>query len=326
MAIDVGQRPAFDGEPIPDPCKPQPVLSATLIVIAAASAAAALATVGVSQPDQAVQYSRLPEYGIWATLMIGLVGVSVAGGIYSWPTWRELHARSSQRERLVSYVLAFFIVLVYDASPELVGRAYLQRSSPPIPYEVLREIGFILLIGFAALPAAGALVLAGLQLSRRTRPWNVEGGVIIAELLRIRVQLQRLLTVLALVIGGNVLTIGAMRNAVTAYEATQHEVQQLQSIPDELLLVYGMSMTGLLALVYIPTYLAWQTRAAEQCDRLYPLPPDGRASHDWYIGRSDLEGLLGLKASVGVVFTTGLGLIAPFASSLVSAILNSSAS
>lgn len=303
MAIDVGQRPASEGEPIPESEEPQPVLPATLIVVAAASAAAALAIVGVRQTGQGVQYSSIPEHGVWATLMIGLVGVSVAGGIYSWPTWRELHARSSQRERLVSYILSAFIVLFYDASPELVGRVYLQRSSPPIPYQVLREIGFILLIGFAALPAAGALVLAALQLSRRTeRCDGAGGGVVIAALLRMRVQLQRLLAVLALVIGGNVLTIGAMRNAIMAYEVQQHEVQHLQApnpIPDELLLVYGMLMTGLLALVYIPTYLAWQTRAAEQRDRLYPLPTDGRASHDWYIGRSDLEGLLSLKASVG---------------------------
>lgn len=162
--------------------------------------------------------------------MIGLVGVSVAGGIYSWPTWRELHARASHRERLVSYILSAFIVLFYDASPEFVGRVYLQRSPPPIPYQVFREIGFILLLGLAALPAAGALVLAALRLSRRTQPWDgAGGGVIVTELMRIRVKLQRLLTVLALVIGGNVLTIGAMRNAVMAYEVEQHKVRHLQA-------------------------------------------------------------------------------------------------
>jgi hypothetical protein len=133
-------------------------------------------------------------------------------------------------------------------------------------------------------------------------------------LLQIRGQLQRFLAVLALVIGGNVLTVGAFRNAMLA------DAPQLTLEPN-ILLVYGAMMTGLLALLHVPAYLSWQTRAGELRDELYPLPPDGRPNHDWYLGRSDLEGLLNLKVNAGAAFVTGLGLLAPFATSLIGALL-----
>jgi hypothetical protein len=173
-----------------------------------------------------------------------------------------------------------------------------------------------LLVGVPTLPAVSGLVLAALLLTRRKLPWDGAGGrVAISELLWIRAQLHLFLTMLALVIGGNVLTVGAMRGVMLADGLPGTEA------PVVILLLYGATMTGLLALVYIPAYLAWQSRARELRDELFPLPPDGRADHDWYIGRADLEGLLNLKVSAGSAFIAGLGLLAPFAGSLVSAII-----
>jgi hypothetical protein len=65
----------------------------------------------------------------------------------------------------------------------------------------------------------------------------------------------------------------------------------------------------------------WQNRAEELRDELHPLPPDGRATHDWYTSRADLEGLLNLKVNADTAFIRGLGLLAPFAGSVISAVV-----
>jgi hypothetical protein len=273
----------------------QPIIATMVVVLVATATAAALVWVGVGSGT----YSRHAEYLTWGTLTVGLVGVSVAGGIYCLPAWRDLRARSPLPARLLSYVLSAFIVLCYDACLELVGRVYLGQKPPELPLGAYREIGLISLIGLPTLPALSGLVLAALLLSRKKLPWDrAGGGIAITELLRIRGHLQRFLTVLALVIGGNVLTLGALGTALNA--AT------LPPIPPTILLVYGAAMTSLLAMVYVPAYLAWQARAGELRDELHPLPTDGRPNHDWYIGRADLEGLLNLKVNAGAAFVTGL--------------------
>ncbi len=131
----------------------------------------------------------------------------------------------------------------------------------------------------------------------------------------IRARIQRFLAVLALVIGGNILAVAAFRGALLAY-APQPPLQPV------VLLVYGVMMTGLLALLYVPAYLAWQAKARALRDALYPIPRDGHPAHDWYIGRGDLEGLLNLKVNAAAAFTTSLGLLTPFASSLFTAVVS----
>jgi hypothetical protein len=112
--------------------------------------------------------------------------------------------------------------------------------------------------------------------------------------------LQRFLAVLAIVIAGNILAAAAFRRVMLAYQAQP-------PIDPSILLVYGAMMTGLLALLYVPAYLGWQTKARELRDALCPLPSDGAPSHDWHVNRADLEGLLNLKVNAGAAFTTGLG-------------------
>lgn len=298
-----------------NPTARQPIVVAMVAVLVATGAAAALVLVGIKHGEESRKFSDHIEYVTWATLAIGLVVVSVVGGVYSLPAWRELHARSRWSARLISYGVAVLITLCYDGSPQLFVRLFLHRASSPLSGSLCREIGLGILVALFTLPVVSGLVLAALLLSRDRLPWDDAGGAVaITELVRNRAHLQRFLAVLALVIGGSVLTAGAFRAALLAH-APQPPLHPLA------LLVYGAMMTGLLALVYVPAYLAWQAKARELRDALYPLPPDGCPNHDWYSSRADLEGLLNLKVNAGAAFATGLGLLTPFASSLVTAVI-----
>jgi len=234
---------------VPDPDARQPVHTAMLAVLVATAAAIVLVAVGVRQTPDSAAFAAHIEYVTWATLAIGLVVVSVMGGVYCLPAWQDLHARSPWSARLASYGVAVLVTFCYDASPPVVFRLFLQGKSSALYLSLFREIGLGLLIAVSTLPALSGLVLAALLLSRAQPPWGKAGGrVAITELSRIRGELQRFLAVSALVIGGNVLAVAAFRGAMLAHEPKL----PLQPV---VLPVYGAMMTGLLALLYVPAYL-----------------------------------------------------------------------
>lgn len=292
----------------------QPIVLAIVAVFGTTGLAAALVFVFIDQSFESRAFSAHIEYVAWATFAIGLMVVSVMGGVYSLPAWRALHARSDQSARLISYGIALLVTACYDATPQLALRLFLHGTSSDLDHSLFREIALGVLVGLFTLPAVSGLVLAALLLSRDTLPWDQAGGrVALLELLQIRAQLHRFLAVLAMVIGGNVLLAGAFRRAMLAHDP--------QLTLDPIVLpVYGAMMTGLLAMLYVPAHLAWQSKARGLRDVLYPVPPDGRPNHEWYVARTDFEGMLNLKVSAGTAFATALGLLAPFASSLVTAV------
>ena len=283
-------------------------------VFIAAAVATALVTVGVKHTAKSAAFSGSIEYVTWSTLTIGLVVVSVVGGVYCLPGWLYLHRRSPRPARLVSYGIAVLVTLCYDASPQVGVRLFLDRTSSQLYLSTLREATLGVLVGLFTLPTLSGLVLAAILLGRADSPWDgKDTRVAITELLWIRAQLQRFLAVLAMVVAANILGAATFRRVMLAYEPQP-------PIDSSILLVYGAMMTGLLALLYVPAYLGWQTKARDLRDALCPWPSDGAPTHDWYINRADVEGLLNLKVSAGASFTTGLGLLAPFASSLITAV------
>lgn len=284
-------------------------------VLVATVAAAALVLLCVAGTTQSKVFSDQIAYKIWGILAIGFVGASWAGAAYSTPARRHLNDLASCPARAISYVVALLIIL-FAASPQLMVRLSLQHPSP-LDGGLFREIALGFLVLVPTLRVLSGLVLAALLLSQEKLPWDSTSGrgFDIREMLRIRAHLHLFLAVVALVIGGSILVIAAFRVALLGY-APQPPLYFI-------LPVYGLVMTGLLALLYVPAYLAWRTKAQEVLDAVYPLPHDGRPNHDWYIGRADLEGLLNLKMNAATAFATGLGLLTPLASSLISALIPS---
>ena len=88
-----------------------------------------------------------------------------------------------------------------------------------------------------------------------------------------------LITMAVIVIGG----LQSALNATIKLYQTRYENGSISSIPDiagisvGTILLFGMFFAALLAFAVIPSYAAWQARAADLRDFLYPLHEDGCA-------------------------------------------------
>ena len=78
----------------------------------------------------------------------------------------------------------------------------------------------------------------------------------------------------------------------------------------------------MIALIFMPAYVAWQARVSELRDTLHPVPKDGRPEHEWFQARDDLDALLVARTSVGRVFATVFSVLAPLTASVVTAFLS----
>ncbi len=106
----------------------------------------------------------------------------------------------------------------------------------------------------------------------------------------------------------------ALRLAVLAFDPAVN-------VPILRLLTFGGVNTALIALIFVPAYVAWQERVSELRDGLHPVPEDGRPAHDWFQARNDFDALLTAKASAGQVLGTAFSLLAPLTATVVSALL-----
>lgn len=292
----------------------QPLVAAIAVVAVAAVLSTLLVAVGLTGDRESETFAGNVEYAIWAALMVGLISVSAAGGVYCMPAWFLLWSHSPRSSRLISLAVAVVVTFCYDASPQLGARLILHRASSALTASVEREIALGVLVGIFTLPALSGLTLAALLLNQRNLPWDGRtSSAAITALLDMRGHVHRFLAVLAVVIGGNILAAAAFRRAMLAYVPEP-------PIDTTILLAYGAMMTGVLALLYVPTYVALQSRSRELLDALCPLPVQGCPPHDWFVNRSDLEGLLELKVHTGRAVTVALGLLTPFVSSLISAV------
>jgi len=135
-------------------------------------------------------------------------------------------------------------------------------------------------------------------------------GESIRELLKIRSDLRKFLICTAVIITGIMVSLGALRNSLSAYYDTNRTSTGI--------LVFGAVFAGLLAVISIPAYIAWRASAQALRDDLYPLPRDGRPSRAWYQGRSNLETLLEMRVGTGQRFAVLAGIASPIIISIIS--------
>jgi hypothetical protein len=160
--------------------------------------------------------------------------------------------------------------------------------------------------------------LAALSASMADAVDEGSAGRLIVELSWLRAAMVRFLTTFATAITAGLLALGALRVAVLAFGTPAGHVPPLR------LLTYGGVLTGVIALIFVPAYVAWRERAAELRDALHPVPADGRPDHDWFQARDDLDGLLATRTGAVAVLGAAFGVLAPLAASIVSTLLSAS--
>jgi hypothetical protein len=240
----------------------------------------------------------------WAVLLL-VLGKSLRR------LWRAHPAarRSWRRIALMSIaivVLAFGFVVAY---------------APVAPYYPLThrhlKLGVITAVGLlVALVAIIGMWLAAAALEGRS-PYR-RGGAL-SSYVSLRDELRRFLGFAAAIIGGAMLSTGALRGAVLASPDGGE-------FPAEYVLYYGAYFSALIAVAYAPAYLKFQRFGLKLVNALVPLSRRGTNSWaEWYAERKALEGFVGLEMATGKGLRGGLAIMAPLAGSAVGLLLGTGA-
>jgi hypothetical protein len=145
---------------------------------------------------------------------------------------------------------------------------------------------------------------------------SVQEGIQV--LLDRRAYLQRFITLLGAMIALATLAKGALRQA---YLATGGDPS---AFPSEYVLLQGAYFTGLLALVYIPTFTVLNTIGADLLESTYPVTApdlDWANLAQWQANRKSLEELLQLQSGAVDNLRASVSILAPVATSVITVLL-----
>lgn len=267
--------------------------------------------------DVSREFVEQPEFLLWLVLVMISTALSA---VLAGPLWRSLRSLKEPFDRnkldiILSTIVAFLLFIM----PIPIARAISKVPLPPLKYHP-QKIASILVIAFLAfLPAIVGiwLIRAAVQSSLpNIEPANKETDQLslVKQYARYRRLLQRYLSILGIMIGMIVLTTGALRNVEIAGDVPEDKY------PLTIVLAYGLYYTMLLALVYFPTHLSLVGAGRKLRDRIYPLDSLESLVEDDE-SRKKLDEFLQLKLSTEQSLRTGIAILTPLLSGLLSSVL-----
>jgi hypothetical protein len=134
----------------------------------------------------------------------------------------------------------------------------------------------------------------------------------------LRNHLQRFIMLLGAMVALATLAKGALRQAILATGGNA------AGFPPEYVLLQGAYFTGLLALVYIPTYTLLSAVGADIVESVYPVTApdlDWADLSKWQSNRKSLEELLHLQAGAVHNLRASVSILAPVATSVMAVLL-----
>jgi len=312
MKID-GRRLQTDDASLP------PLGSGRLSLLAAFAAAGAtilLMRVGSGHTVSSRSFAARPEFTVWTWILAGEAAAAAAAAIAMWPAVRILCQATGARSIFGAVVtwLAVGLALLFGPKP-ITGPGHLH-----LWLLADRLLVISIAVGCLLSPCVVGMMLvqprlAALRAETPTIVATKRAGHVVVELLWLRAALQWFLISFAVVITGAVLSAGAGRRALLADGATA------QNYPLVEILIYGGVATMASALIFVPTYIAWQQRAVDTRDRLYPVPEDGQPKQEWHQSRNDFDALLSARRSAASVLAAAFVILTPLVGSLVTALI-----
>ena len=224
-----------------------------------------------------------------------------------WPN----RQRDSMWREVVPSAAGFVVLLV--AFAVLPRRIHTLHTVPSdlIPHISLRVGALTALAGLVALVAAISIWLIRGQAEVLAAGKKLTGAEL-RTYLRLRSDLERLLGYLGAVIGLAVLSTAALRRVVVQDYGDAH-------FPPEVLILYGIVLTLIVALVYLPTWATMQRTGSLLRDGVAPLPEPASDQLEAQLRkRAALDDLLGLRVSASVSFKAAVAILSPLLASLTS--------
>jgi hypothetical protein len=180
---------------------------------------------------------------------------------------------------------------------------------------VAMVVALIAVSGIWYVRAALEATFAGKGSGRRP-VHSIHAGVRV--LLDLRGYLQRFITLLGAMVALSTLAKGALRQAFLATGGNPAK------FPSEYVLLQGAYFTGLLALVYIPTFTVLAGIGADLIEAAYPITeadPDRENLSRWQANRKGLEELLQLRSGAVDNLRASISILAPAATSIITVLL-----
>lgn len=166
------------------------------------------------------------------------------------------------------------------------------------------------LTGVALVLALGVAATIWLIRGRLDEIRSGEGNREVQLFIQFRSELERLLGILGAIVGLAVLATAALRQVVLELGA---------SFPPDYPILYGLILSLVVALAYLPTYLALLQAGSDLRDRAAPLRGPGESDFEAVIAkRKTLTELLGLDISASTSFRVGATILSPLFAALVS--------
>ena len=273
--------------------------------------------VGLGAAGEMVDLAKLSgPFALWLSLIAAQTMLWTLAlpplALAAWRHWTSPPRPDAAARRDV--VLAAVALVLFVAAVPVV--TFILETTPPefIEYgswKVRFLTGMALLV---ALVAATSIWLIRGRLERLRAGGATKDNL--RTYLALRAQLERLLVYLGAVVGLAVLSSAAMRRVVEHAEALG-VVRDGAAFPAESVILYGLVLSLILALVYLPTYLVAQDVGAGLRDELVPFPEPTRLG-EGVEGRRKVEEALALSVSATASFRAGVAILAPLLGSLTS--------
>ncbi len=291
---------------------PRPITAILLGVLGAAVGAAVMLFHAEATPESR-SFIMMPGFYVWLFLLILTTSVLALSVPVVLKSLRELkgYFRANGLEILFSCIIMclLYVIPLLPKQPEGAGVLTYQR----LKLDILLGLGLIV----ALLAMIGMwLVSAALRAEFQEVPVDPRP---IGRFQTLRDLLQRFLYVLGLLISLVTLSNGAQRNALIAAGVIQES-----AVPIANILIWGAYYTAMVALSYIPTYLLLREVGQRICHAYFPvssITPESLS--EWHAGRKGLEALLNMGGGIGQNLQSGIVILSPLLSGIISILLSS---
>jgi hypothetical protein len=249
------------------------------------------------------------SFVLWASMICAQTTLWALAAAPAYATLRR-HRQGWKGHRVE--IVASCLLLVVAVAVVAAGGALLGRIHQPFPHSHAKTEA---LTGAALVFALTVSVSIWLIRGRLT---ELRAGVSKKEIelfIEFRTDLERLLAILGAIVGLAVLSSAALRQVVLEWAPIAHKAADF---PADYPLLYGLILSALVALIYVPTYLALLEAGAELRDRAAPLLEPDNPNFDAAVAkRKTLTDLLGLDVSASTSFRAGAAILSPLLAALL---------
>lgn len=269
---------------------------------------AALLLINARGSDQSSQFVSHGKATLWIILLAGQAAFWAMVTSYAWKIARLYLPRSrGDLERIASSIAVILVLLI--------GVPAAARAEGPVDpiwgagwkIPLFTAAGFFLVVLPSLIGVLGTQAFSVRNLRSTIEESDIDGFI------ELRDDLNRFLALLGATIGLAVLSTGALRNAVLAYNPKA-------DVPAESVLEYGGFLTLLLAFAYAPAYHALLRLGQRIRDVLLPKRPAPKdpGFGDWYATRRNLTELLQLEVGIYQRLQTTILILSPLVSAALS--------